>query len=218
MSLKFIGRKKGMTQFFDKNGKLVVCTVILAEPNVVTMVKSQEKDGYQAVQLGSVAVSEKRAKKMKKPKQGFFIKKNLDPKRELIESRLENSSEFEVGQTFTVEYFQDISYVDVIGVSKGKGFQGVMKLHGFKGGPAAHGSGFHRVAGSTGMRSTPGRSLPGSPRASRMGGRQKTVQNLEVVHIDKEKGLLLVKGAIPGCSGSIVYISKAIKLGEKRGS
>lgn len=214
MPLKFIGRKKGMTQFFDKNGKLVVCTVIEAQPNVVTAVKSPEKDGYEAVQLASISLSKKEARNMKKPKKGFFIAKNMDPKKELIESRIDDAEKFEVGNVFAVNYFKDVSYVDVIGTTKGKGFQGVMKLHGFRGGPAAHGSGFHRTAGSTGMRSTPGRSLPGSPRASRMGGRQQTVQNLKLVHIDEANNLLLVQGAIPGASGSIVYISKAIKLGE----
>mgnify|MGYP001799400484 CR=1 FL=1 len=214
MSLKFIGRKKGMTQFFDKNGKRIVCTVLEAEPNIVTMIKSEKRDGYKAVQLGSILLSGTKARNLNKPQRGFFIAKNMEPRKELIESLVDDVDAFEVGQIFDVNYFKDISYVDVIGISKGKGFQGVMKLHGFKGGPAAHGSGFHRSAGSTGMRSTPGRSLPGSPRASRMGGRQKTVQNLEIVHIDQEKNLLLVKGAVPGHTGSIVYISKAIKLGE----
>ncbi|MEL7432001.1 MAG: 50S ribosomal protein L3, partial [Chlamydiota bacterium] len=177
-------------------------------------VKSPEKDGYKAVQMCSGTLSEKKAKKLRKPQKGFYIAKNLDPREELIESRVDDTQEYEVGKIFSVEYFKDVDYVDVIGITKGKGFQGVMKLHGFRGGPAAHGSGFHRTAGSTGMRSTPGRSLPGSPRASRMGGRRQTVQNLQVVRVDEERNLLLVKGAVPGCAGSVVYISKAIKLGE----
>jgi len=211
MSLKFIGRKKGMTQFFDKSGARIVCTVISAEPNVVTQIKNTEKDGYSSIQLGAFKLNDKQNKKLNKPQLGSYKKSGASPCRHLLESKVNNTDEYQVGSEVGVGYFTSISLVDVCGTSKGKGFQGVMKLHGFRGGPAAHGSGFHRSAGSTGMRSTPGRSFPGGKRASRMGGEKKTVQNLRVVHVDEAKNLLLVSGAVPGCRDGIVYISKAIK-------
>ncbi len=211
MSLKFIGRKKGMTQFFDESGARIVCTVISAEPNVVTQIKRTEKDGYSSIQLGAFKLEENQNKKLNKPQLGAFKKSGAAPCKHLLESKVNNTDEFQVGSEVGVGYFSGISLVDVCGTSKGKGFQGVMKLHNFKGGPAAHGSGFHRSAGSTGMRSTPGRSFPGGKRASRMGGERKTVQNLRVVHVDEAKNLLLVSGAVPGCKDGIVYISKAIK-------
>ncbi len=208
MSLNLIGKKKGMTQVFDEEGRLVVCTVISAEPNMITSIKSKEKNGYTGVQLGAFKVSEK---KLKKPIRGFFAKSKVSPCSHLTESRVENIDEFQSGSEVSLSYFNDVKYVDIIGTSKGKGFQGVMKLHGFKGGPAAHGSGFHRSAGSTGMRSTPGRSFPGGKRASRMGGERKTVQNLKVIMVDEANNVLIVQGAIPGSRGSNVYISKAKK-------
>ncbi|MEI6242741.1 MAG: 50S ribosomal protein L3 [Chlamydiota bacterium] len=212
MSLKFIGRKKGMTQIFDAQGNVVVCSVILAEPNVVTQIKKVETDGYIALQLGA---GKKPERLVNKPLQGHFAKAQVAPCRYLVESRIKSIDEYKIGQEVGVTVFELGDFVDIKGTSKGKGFQGVMKLHGFSGGPASHGSGFHRHAGSTGMRTTPGRSFPGGKRASRMGGDTVTVQNLEVIAVDQEKNLLLIRGAIPGGRGSVVYITKSIKKTKK---
>ena len=206
MSIKLIGKKKGMTQIFNKEGNVVVCSVIKAEPNIVAQVKNKERDGYEAVQLATHKTSN-----ANKPLKGHFEKVKLTPCKDLVETRVEDSKQYEVGQEIAVDYFAVGEFVDVIGTSKGKGFQGVMKLHGFKGGPAAHGSGFHRHAGSTGMRSTPGRCFPGGKRASRMGGDRITVQSLEVIDIDKENNLILLKGAVPGCNNGLVYLSRSVK-------
>ncbi|KPK33397.1 MAG: 50S ribosomal protein L3 [Chlamydiae bacterium SM23_39] len=208
--MRFIAKKKGMTQFFDDKGKAIACSVILAEPNVVVQIKKREKDGYNALQLGAFA--DIKEKNIKKPVRGHF--KELPPCRYLTESKVENVEEYQVGQKIDIGYFSNEKFIDIEGISKGKGYQGVMKLYGFKGGPKSHGSGFHRHAGSTGMRSTPGRCLPGGKRAGRMGGDRITVQNLEIFLIDKENNLLIVRGAIPGCCEGVVYIKKAKK---KRG-
>ena len=206
--LNFIGKKKGMTHLFDDNGCIVVCSVILAEPNTVVQKKEKKTDGYNAIQMGAFLAKKKR---VSKPLSGHFAKANVEPFQNLVESRIENTAEYEIGQKIDASYFSVGEFVDISGVSKGKGYQGVIKLHGFSGGPAAHGSGFHRHAGSTGMRSTPGRCFPGGKRASRMGGDFMTIQNLKVVAIDPEKKLIVIKGPIPGSRGSIVYLTKAKK-------
>lgn len=211
MSLTFMGKKKGMTQVFDDNGNVVVCTVIHAEPNVVTQVLTKETAGYTAVQLGAFKASAAKIKNVAKPQREFFAKKNIDPRRKLKESRVSDVSAYTEGQEVGVDYFSDCIFVDVAAISKGKGYQGVMKRHNFAGGPAAHGSGFHRHGGSCGMRSTPGRCLPGQKKAGRMGGERVTVQNLKIVKIDVEKQAILVEGAIPGARESMVYIAKAKK-------
>lgn len=211
MSLTLIGRKKGMAQVFDQDGKLVVCTVIQAEPNTVLQIKRKETHGYNSVQLGGVNTTAAQAKRVSKPLKGHFAKVNVEPTRVMRESRVDDVDQYQIGQQVDATIFSDVKFVDVEGVSKGKGFQGVIKLHRMAGGPAAHGSGFHRHMGSTGMRSTPGRCFPGGKRASRMGGDRKTVQNLRVVAIKGD--LLLVEGAIPGARSGVVYIRKSKKRG-----
>ena len=208
MTLKFIGKKEGMTQFFDEDGNLIPCTLISIDPHHVTQVKGIDTDGYTAIQLGS---RKKRIKSVSKALQGHFAKSGVEPCAKLVETRMENTDEYQVGQELTLEYFSDMKFIDVSGVSKGKGFQGVMKLHGFSGGPASHGSGFHRHAGSTGMRSTPGRCFAGGKRASHMGVDAKTVDNIRIIHVDVAKKILVVKGSIPGSKGSLLTIRKAKK-------
>ncbi|MCF7806765.1 MAG: 50S ribosomal protein L3, partial [Simkaniaceae bacterium] len=186
-SIRILGKKIGMTRVFDGEGNLVVCTVISAEPNVVTQIKAIEKDGYSAIQLGADRLSSSKKRRLAKPQLKNFEKINIDPRRHLFESRVENSSQYEVGQEMGVDFFAEGEFLDVTGISKGKGFQGVIKRHGHRGGPAAHGSGFHRHGGSTGMRTTPGRTFPGMKMPGHMGCEQTTVQNLKVVKIDPEK-------------------------------
>ncbi len=211
MSLKLMGKKKGMTRVFDETGNLIVCTVIAAEPNIIIQVKSMERDGYQAVQLGAIKVPENKKKNITKPLVGHFARAKVEPRRHLLESRIENADEYQLGQEIGVDYFSDTEFVDVCGTSKGKGFQGVIKRHNFAGGPGSHGSGFHRAAGSTGMRSTPGRSLPGVKKAGQMGSQKVTTENLRVVSIDSEKQIILVKGAVPGAKNSLLYVRKSVK-------
>lgn len=211
MSLKLMGKKLGMTQVFDDRGNRIVCTVIETQPNVVVQMKNMEKDGYTAVQMGGVKIAPSKLKNVSKPLKGHFAKAKVEPHRHLLESSMPEGQELTLGQEIGVEYFNEVSFVDVIGTTKGKGFQGVMKRHGFKGGPASHGSGFHRSSGSTGMNTNPGRTLPGLKMAGHMGNVQQTVENLKVVKIDQEKRVLLVKGAIPGSRGSLVYVRKSRK-------
>lgn len=211
MPLTLIGQKKGMAQVFDKDGKVVVCTVILAEPNTVLDIKRKETHGYNGIQLAGVPMTQSQAKRAKKPIKGHFAKAQVEPCRVILESRLDEVDGYEIGQKLDASIFADAKFVDVEGTSKGKGFQGVMKLFNMAGGPGAHGSGFHRHMGSTGMRSTPGRCFPNGKRASRMGGDRKTVQNLRVVAV--KGNLLLVEGAVPGAPSGIVYIRKAKKKG-----
>ncbi|NGX38142.1 MAG: 50S ribosomal protein L3 [Chlamydiae bacterium] len=210
MSLKLMGKKKGMTRIFNEKGDSIVCTVIEAEPNVIVQIKN-EKDGYTAIQMGAQKVPSSKLRNVTKPLKGHYAKAQVEPRRHLAESRIAEGEEYTVGQEIGVEYFSEVPYVDVTGVTKGKGFQGVIKRHGFSGGPAAHGSGFHRTAGSTGMCSSPGRTLPGLKMAGHMGNVQMTVECLQVVKVDQERQLILVKGAIPGSRGGLVYIRKSTK-------
>lgn len=207
MSIKLIGKKRGMTQIFDKSGNIVVCSVIELQPNFIVQLKNKNTDGYEAIQIGSI-----KNNKRNKPLKGHFAKAKLDCLAKLRESRVEKIEEYSVGQELKADYFEVGQYVDVIGKSKGKGFQGLMKLHGFAGMPASHGcSRSHRLGGSTGWIAGPGRCFPGGKRASRMGSDVMTVQNLVIVDIDAEKNLLVVKGAIPGMRNSVIYISRAKK-------
>ncbi|HSX03119.1 MAG TPA: 50S ribosomal protein L3 [Rhabdochlamydiaceae bacterium] len=217
MSLKLIGKKKGMTHLFDEKGDLVVCTVIWAEPNVVAQIKTKEKDGSAAVQLAGVKVSPSQVKNVSKPLKGHFAKSKVEPRLCLKDSPIGDKDQYELGQEIGVDYFEGTPYVDVIGTSKGKGFQGVIKRHHFRGGPASHGaSRCHRAGGSTGMRSTPGRTLPGQKMAGHMGNERVTAENLKVVKIDKEKQLIVVQGSVPGPNDGFVYIKKSLKKTKKK--
>ncbi|MBY0529228.1 MAG: 50S ribosomal protein L3 [Rhabdochlamydiaceae bacterium] len=211
MTLKFMGKKLGMTSLFNEKGDRVVCTVISAEPNIISQVKQKQTDGYDAVQVAAIKVAAPKVRNVTKPMRGHFAKAGIEPRQKIVETRVKNVEEFQVGQEVSVGQFAGVKFVDVAGVSKGKGYQGVMKRHNFAGGPAAHGSGFHRHGGSTGMRSTPGRCLPGQKKAGRMGGENVTTQNLRVVRVDEEKQVMIVEGAIPGARGGLVYVTKAIK-------
>ncbi|HSX38019.1 MAG TPA: 50S ribosomal protein L3 [Chlamydiales bacterium] len=213
MPLTLIGQKKGMAQVFDQKGKLVVCTVILAEENTVLQIKRKETHGYNSVQLAGQPLSASKAGRLSKPLKGQYAKAQVAPCRVIHESRIDDVDAFQIGQKIDVTLFSNVSYVDVEGATKGKGYQGVMKLYNMDGGPAAHGSGFHRHMGSTGMRSTPGRCFPNGKRASRMGGDRQTVQNLRVVAI--KGNLLLVEGAVPGARSGTVFIRASIKKKKK---
>lgn len=220
MALTMMGKKRGMMQLFDEKGNVVVCTVIQAEPNVVTQVKTKETDGYTAVQLGFEKVAGKTQYTIEartgKPQLGHFKKAGIEPRRFLLESRLDAVDQYAPGQEIGVDTFAEIEFVDATAISKGKGYQGVMKRHHFAGGPASHGSGFHRHAGSTGMRSTPGRGLPGGKKAGQMGNERVTIQNLEVVRVDPENNLIIVKGQVPGPRNGLVYLSQAKKKMPKK--
>lgn len=215
MALKLMGKKRGMVQLFDENGNIVVCTVIEAEPNIVTQIKTKESDGYDAVQFGFEKIKAKDPrtieKRTKKPQFGHFKKAGVEPRRYLTELRVEDTSTYSLGQEIGVGIFADAPYVDATAESKGKGYQGVIKRHHFAGGPASHGSGFHRHAGSTGMRSTPGRCLPGGKKAGQMGNTRVTAQNLKVVMVKEDDNLIVVKGQVPGPRNGLVYLSQAAK-------
>ena len=207
-----LGTKLGMTQLWDENNMVVPVTVIQAGPCVVTQVRTPETDGYNAVQLGFGAV---KAKKVTKPEAGHFAKADVTPRKHLVELRTADASEFELGQELTAEVFADGEFVDVTGTSKGKGTAGVMKRHGFKGLRASHGvHRKHRSPGSIGGCATPGRVFKGLRMAGRMGNEKITVQNLKIHAVDVERGLLLVRGAIPGNNGSLVVVRSAAKKGD----
>lgn len=211
-----MGRKKGMMQAFDDKGNIVVCTVIHAEPNVISKIMSKDHDGYSSVQLCAEKLSPAKARNASKPQRDFYAKINVEPRRHMKESRVDDVSQYTVGQEIGVNYFSDCNYVDVSSVSKGKGHQGVIKRHNFAGGPAAHGSGFHRHGGSCGMRTTPGRCLPGQKKSGHMGSEMVTVQNLKIVKVDEEKRVILVEGAVPGARESLVYVAKAKKISASK--
>lgn len=220
MAFTMMGKKRGMMQLFDEKGNVVVCTVIQAEPNVITQVKTKETDGYTAVQLGFEKVKGKTQHTIEartgKPRLGHFKKAGVEPRRHLLESRIDSNEEYPLGQEIGVDIFSEVEFVDATAISKGKGYQGVMKRHNFAGGPASHGSGFHRHAGATGMRSTPGRGLPGGKKAGQMGNERITVQNLRVVKVDPENHLIVVKGQVPGPRNGLVYLTQAKKKMPKK--
>ncbi|WP_297750104.1 50S ribosomal protein L3 [uncultured Tessaracoccus sp.] len=207
-----LGTKLGMTQMWDDDNKVVPVTVIQAGPCVVTQVRTPETDGYSAVQLGYGAL---KAKKVTKPAAGHFTKADVTPRKHLVELRTANASEFTLGQELTADVFADGDIVDVTGTTKGKGTAGVMKRHGFAGLRASHGvHRKHRSPGSIGGCSTPGRVFKGLRMAGRMGNDKVTVQNLKIHAVDAERGLLLVRGAIPGNKGSLVVVRSAARKGD----
>ena len=207
-----LGKKIGMTQVFTKEGKLIPVTVIEVEPNVVTQIKTVEKDGYDAIQLGTDSIRESLSNK---PKMGHTKKANTTPKRFLREIRGVNVSDYTLGQVIGADIFEEGEIVDVTGTSKGKGFQGVIKRYNQSRGPMGHGSQYHRGVGSLGtmrpMHVLKGKKLPGQ-----MGNVTRTVQNLEIVQIDMENNCILVKGNVPGAKKSLVIIKTAVKNPDKK--
>ncbi len=204
-----LGTKLGMTQVWDENNTLIPVTVVEIAPNVVTQVRTPEVDGYAAVQIAYGAID---PRKVTKPLGGHFEKAGSTPRRHLTEVRTANAAEYTPGQELAVDTFTAGQRVDVVGTSKGKGFAGVMKRHNFKGVSASHGSHRnHRKPGSIGASSTPSRVFKGMRMAGRMGGDRVTVLNLTVHSVDLEKGLLLVKGAVPGARGRLVFVRTAVK-------
>lgn len=208
-----LGNKLGMTQVFDENNRVVPVTVVKAGPCVVTQVRTAERDGYEAVQLAFGAID---PRKVNKPTAGHYAKAGVTPRRHLVELRVPDASAFEVGQEVGVDVFADGAVVDVTGTSKGKGYAGVMKRHGFAGQGASHGTqAVHRRPGSIGGCATPGRVFKGMRMAGRMGQDRVTTQNLTVYKVDAEAGVLLIKGAIPGRKGGLVVVKTAAKGGAK---
>ena len=208
-----LGTKLGMTQVFDEKNRVVPVPVIKAGPNVVTQIRTEERDGYSAVQVAFGAID---PRKVNKPVSGQFAKAGVTPRRHIVEIRVADAASFEVGQELSADVFEEGTYVDVTGTSKGKGFAGTMKRHGFKGQGASHGAqAVHRRPGSIGGCSTPGRVFKGMRMSGRMGNDRVTTQNLSVHKVDTENGLLLIKGAIPGRKGGIVIVKSAVKGGAR---
>ena len=204
-----LGKKLGMTQVWDANNKLIPVTVVEITPNVVTQLRSQEVDGYLAVQIAYGQIDPRKANK---PATGHFDKAGVTPRRHLTEVRTADAAEYTLGQEIAVDIFEAGQKVDVVGTSKGKGFAGVMKRHNFKGVSSSHGSHRnHRKPGSIGASSTPSRVFKGMRMAGRMGGDRVTAMNLIVHSVDLEKNLILVKGAVPGAKGRIVFVRNAVK-------
>ena len=208
MKKGIIGKKIGMTQIFDEKGLVIPVTVIEAGPCVVAQVKTSETDGYNAIQLGFGDIKEKH---INKPRKGHFEKSKLTAKKHLREFRLEDISNFKVGDEVKANIFEAGEKVDIQGISKGKGFQGVIKRHGQHRGPMGHGSMYHRRPGSMGSTSTPGRVFKGKKLPGQMGHVTRTIQNLEVVAVDPENNLLLIKGSVPGPKKGLVVVKTAIK-------
>jgi len=204
-----LGEKLGMTQVWDDNNRVIPVTVVKAGPCVVTQVRTPETDGYSAVQLAFGAID---PRKVNKPDAGHFAKAGVTPRRHLVELRTDDATEYTLGQELGADVFEAGQLVDVTGTSKGKGFAGVMKRHGFHGLRASHGvERKHRSPGAIGGCATPGRVFKGMKMAGRMGGDRQTMQNLQVAGVDSERGLLLIKGAVPGPKGGLVFVTTAVK-------
>ncbi len=208
MNKGLIGRKVGMTQIFDEKGLIVPVTVIEAGPCVVSQVKTAEKDGYNAIQLGFGEVKDKH---INKPEKGHFSKSKIDTKKHLREFRMDSIENVKVGDELKADIFAAGDKIDVQGKTKGKGFQGVIKRHGQHRGPMGHGSMYHRRPGSMGACSTPSRVFKGKKLPGHMGTLTVTIQNLDVVRVDLDKNVLLVKGSVPGPKGAILKIKSTVK-------
>ena len=206
-----IGKKIGMTQIFDEKGNVIPVTVIETAGNVVTQVKTIETDGYNSIQLG---YGEVKAKHLNKPLEGHFKKAGVENKKHLREFRMEDVTNYKVGDEVKADIFVAGEKVDVQGTTKGKGFQGVIKRHGQHRGPMGHGSMYHRRPGSMGQRSTPGRVFKGKKLPGHMGRVTVTIQNLEVVKVDTDKNVLLVKGSVPGAKGAILKVKSSVKVSK----
>ena len=209
MKKAILATKVGMTQIFDENGVLIPVTVLQAGPCVVTQVKTVDNDGYKAVQVGFV---DKRDKLVNKPQKGHFDKAGVSYKRYVRELRLENAEEYSVKDEIKADIFAQGDKIDATAISKGKGFQGAIKRYGQSRGPMAHGSKFHRHQGSNGSATTPGRVFKGKGMPGQMGNKQITIQNLEVVKVDTENNLILVKGAVPGPKKCLVTVRETVKV------
>lgn len=206
-----LGTKLGMTQIFDEDNRVVPVTVVEAGPCVVTQIRTEETDGYSAIQI---AYGDIDPRKVNKPGTGHFNKAGVTPRRHVAELRMDDTSAYEVGQEVTAAIFEGVTFVDVTGTSKGKGYAGAMKRHGFAGQGAAHGNqAAHRRVGGIGACATPGRIFKGKRMAGRMGSDRVTTQNLKIQKIDAESNLILIKGAIPGNRGGIVTVKTAVKGG-----
>lgn len=203
--LGLLGKKLGMTQIYDENGEPVMVTVVQAGPCIVIRKKTKAKDGYDAICVGFESVEKE--KRVLKPYAGQFKQINIKPLKYLKEFRPAKMEGFEIGKDIDVTLFKKGDIIDVKGVTKGRGFQGVVKRCGKKGGPMAHGSKFHRTTGSIGMRTWPGRVLPGTGMAGQMGNVNMTIKNLKIFDVDKDKNLLFVTGAIPGSKNGLVVVS-----------
>lgn len=211
MSVGILGTKLGMTQIFDEEGRAIPVTIVQAGPCTITQIKTKQTDGYTAVQIG---YQEVKPKAINRPELGHLAKSSAPPLRHLREYRLDDSSNFELGQPVIADIFSAGQIVDVSGTSIGRGFAGYQKRHNFKRGPMAHGSKNHRLPGSTGPGTTPGRVFPGKRMAGRLGGTRVTIRKLEVVRVDVDRNLLLIKGAVPGKPGAILSVVPAKKVGR----
>jgi large subunit ribosomal protein L3 len=206
VAVGILGKKLGMTQIFDEAGNAIPVTVVQAGPCVVTQIKTPDTDGYTAIQVGFDEVAEKA---LNKPELGHLAKSGSAPVRHLKEYRVEAADSYELGQAITADSFEAGQLVDVTGKSIGRGFAGYQKRHNFRRGPMAHGSKNHRLPGSTGAGTTPGRVYPGKRMAGQLGNTRVTIRKLEVVRVDNERNLLLIKGAVPGKPGALLSVSPA---------
>lgn len=211
MAVGILGTKLGMTQIFDETGKAIPVTVVQAGPCPITQIKTQQTDGYSAIQVGFGATTQKA---LNKPEMGHLAKSNSPPLRHLNEYRIENTGDYQLGEPINVDIFTPGQIVDVRGTSIGKGFAGYQKRHNFGRGPMSHGSKNHRLPGSVGAGTTPGRVYPGKRMAGRLGGKQVTIRKLIIVRVDAERNLLLIKGAVPGKRGALLSITPTKKVGR----